>query len=231
MKNLTKAIQFILLFSLFIGKVYAQTYTMPVAGTQTDTVCGGTFYDSGGPSVNYANSANGILILCPALAGHYVMMTFSSIVLNDASDRLRIFSGTDTMSVPLFNLAGPTSSAGCGTTVVSNVSGGCLTIHFKTDAVGNAAGWRALLYCNPTISPIPPGTNCANSVVIPSIPFTDNNQCTECMLNDYQSQPGICNTGYMGEDKVYSYTTSGSETVCITLSNATTKGSELASAL
>jgi len=41
------------------------------------------------------------------------------------------------------------------------------------------------------------------------------------MLNDYQSQNGICNIGYAGEDKVYQYTATEPETVCITTYNAT----------
>ncbi len=219
-----KAKQFFLLCFLLAGKIsYSQlVYNMPATGTQTDTVCGGIFYDSGGPAANYANSANGILVFYPAIAGQFVMMTFTSIGLGDATDRLRIFSGTDTTTVPLFNVAGPTSSAGCGATLVSTDSAcGCLTVHFQSGSTFNASGWRALLYCNPTISIIPPGTNCANPVSISSIPFTDSNQCTECMLNDYQTQSGICNVGYAGEDKVYRYTATGPETVCITTYNAT----------
>jgi hypothetical protein len=41
------------------------------------------------------------------------------------------------------------------------------------------------------------------------------------MGNDYQSQTGICNTTYAGEDRVYKYTAAGPETVCITMSNTT----------
>src|SRR5712675_3454519 len=101
MQNLTKTIKLILLCSLFAGKAaHAQmVYNMPVTGTQTDTVCGGIFYDSGGPAANYANSANGILVFYPAVTGQFVMMTFTSISLGDATDRLRIFSGTDTTTV------------------------------------------------------------------------------------------------------------------------------------
>jgi hypothetical protein len=197
-------------------------YTMPATGTQTDTVCGGIFYDSGGPVGNYTNSGNGIMVLCSALPGQFVLQEFTSITLNDASDRLRIFSGSDTMGIPLAIFAGPMSSAGCGTILVStDSSGGCLTAHFRSGSTGNASGWKALLYCNPTVSTILQGTDCANPVVIPSIPFTDANQCTECMANNYQAQGGICNATYAGEDKVYQYTASGPETVCITMSNTT----------
>lgn len=215
---------FILIFFFLTGKVaYSQAvYTMPVTGTQTDTACGGIFYDSGGPSVNYANSANGTIVFCPAVLGQFTMMQFTHINLSDASDRLRIFSGSDTMSAPLATFAGPMTATGCITTLVSvDSSGGCLTAHFISNSVSNAAGWRALLYCNPIISAIPSGTNCANPDIIPSIPFTDTNQCTECMINDYQTQPGICNIGNAGEDRVYQYTAAGPETVCITMSSTT----------
>lgn len=214
----------ILICFLLAGQIaYPQAiYTMPVTGTQTDTVCGGMFYDSGGPVGNYSNNGNGILVFCPAIPGQFVMLSFTSINLADAGDRLRIFSGTDTLGIPSFNVAGPTTSAGCGAVVISNdSSSGCLTVHFRSDAVINASGWRAILYCNPTMSVIPPGTNCANPVSISSIPFIHTGQCTECMINDYQTQSGICNTTYAGEDRVYQYTTTGPETVCITMSNTT----------
>lgn len=214
---------FILACFLFAGKIaYSQaTYTMPVSGIQTDTACGGMFYDSGGPAGNYSNNENGIMIFCPAVTGQYVMMQFTSITLNDGGDRLRIFGGTDTLGIPLLNLAGFTSMAGCGTTIVSNVAGGCLTVHFRTDVSGFTMGWRAVLYCVPTPSAAPPlGMNCANPVSIPSIPFSDNG-CTECLSNSYQTQAGICNATYAGEDRVYQYTAAGTETVCITMSNTT----------
>jgi len=62
------------------------------------------------------------------------------------------------------------------------------------------------------------GATCVNPVVIPAVPYADFTQCTQGMGNDYQSQGGICNTSYAGEDLVYSYTTFGPECDSIILS-------------
>jgi hypothetical protein len=203
-------------------------YYVPASGTLGPVYsCGSPFYDSAlDLAVNYANGENGLTKLCPAVASQYVTISFTSITLNDAGDRLRIFSGTpastftaDTSGIPLFNLAGPTSSAGCGSTITSNVSGGCLTAHFKSDAVGNSAGWVSNLTCSPTPSPGPlPGSTCANAIVISALPYNVNNHTTQCYGADYTSQTGICNTSYTGEDRVYQYTSTGPECTSITLS-------------
>src|SRR5258706_9753997 len=203
-------------------------YYVPVSGTLGPFYsCGSPFYDSAlDLPVNYSNNANGMVKLCPAVANQYVTISFTSIFLNDAGDRLRIFSGTpastftaDTSAVPLFNLAGPTSSAGCGSVVTSNVSGGCLTAHFKSDGLGNLAGWVSNLTCSPTPSPGPlQGSTCANATVISALPYSITSHTTQCYGADYTSQTGICNTSYSGEDRVYQYTATGPECTSITLS-------------
>jgi hypothetical protein len=178
---------------------------------------------------NYSANVNGLVKICPATANQYVTISFTSINLADAGDRLRIFSGTpvssftaDTSGIPLFNLAGLTNSAGCGSVVTSNVSGGCLTSHFKTDAAGFAAGWIANVTCSPTPSAGPlPGSTCANPTVISALPYNVTSHTTQCYSADYTSQLGICNTTYTGEDRVYQYTAIGPECTSITLSGTT----------
>jgi Secretion system C-terminal sorting domain len=214
--------------SLVVNNCY---YYVPASGTLGPYFsCGSPFYDSAlDLAVNYANNENGLTKFCPAVATQYVTISFTSVTLNDAGDRLRIFSGTpsstftaDTTGIPLLNLAGPTSSAGCGSTITSNVSGGCLTAHFKSDGAGNAAGWVSNLTCSPTPSPGPlPGSTCANAIVISALPYSVTNHTTQCYGADYTSQTGICNTSYTGEDRVYQYTATGPECTSMTLSATT----------
>src|SRR5258706_8409136 len=203
-------------------------YYVPASGTLGPFCsCGSPFYDSAlDLPVNYSNSANGLVKLCPAVASQYVTISFTSISLSDAGDRLRIFSGTpsstftaDTSGAPLFNLAGPTSSAGCGSVVTSNVSRGCLTAHFKSDGIGNSAGWVSNITCSPTPSAGPlPGSTCGNPTVIAALPYSVTSHTTQCYGSDYQLQSGICNTTYNGEDRVYQYTATGPECTSMTLS-------------
>jgi hypothetical protein len=133
-------------------------YYVPASGTLGPYyTCGSPFYDSALDNpINYSNNVNGLVKFCPAVVGQYVTVSFTSLNLNDAGDRLRIFSGTpsstftaDTSGIPLFNIAGFTSCVSCAV-VTSNVSGGCLTSHFRTDAAGNAAGWVANVTCSST---------------------------------------------------------------------------------
>ncbi len=136
--------------------VQACYYYVPATGASGPlTTCNSPFYDSALDNpVNYSNNVNGLVKFCPAVAGQYITISFSSIAINDAGDRLRIFSGTpsstwtaDTSGVPLITIVGPQFSAS-GPTITSNVSGGCLTSHFKTDAAGNAAGWVSSVTCS-----------------------------------------------------------------------------------
>lgn len=84
--------------------------------------------------------------------------------------------------------------------------------------------------CNPfnvTISPptggTPLGTTCANNMPL-AIPSTTTNQSTLCYGNDItNSTPGVGTTNYLsGEDKVYTFTTTGPECIGITITGAST---------
>ncbi len=64
------------------------------------------------------------------------------------------------------------------------------------------------------------GATCANAVNIPSLPYTVLNESTACTGNDYtNASTGSCGTLYeSGEDKVYQFTSAGTECISITLS-------------
>ena len=163
-----------------------------------------------------------MLIFCPTVLGQYVTLIFSSMALMDAGDILRLYSGTGTGGPLLQTFQGPLNTTSfCGAVVSQDVSGGCLTAQFFTSPAGVAAGWSAQLSCSPTPSITPSGTDCSSPVAIASVPYAATAHCTQCMLNDYQNQTGICNNTYSGEDRVYSYVTSASETDCITMSGTT----------
>lgn len=76
-----------------------------------------------------------------------------------------------------------------------------------------------------TTNPLPTsGLTCANAVPIPSLPYNVASESTACMGNDYTAvTPGICNgTFAFGEDKVYSYTATGTECISVTLTGTST---------
>ncbi len=64
----------------------------------------------------------------------------------------------------------------------------------------------------------PAGTNCANPLVVTSLPYNDNDATTAGFGDDYSSTP--CNAVYIGgDDKVYTYTPANNEMVNVTVSN------------
>ena len=69
------------------------------------------------------------------------------------------------------------------------------------------------------------GSNCANPDDILGLPFSRTNETTKCLANDYtNASPGSCGTAYeVGEDKVYRYvkTSTNSECINISVTNAT----------
>jgi hypothetical protein len=74
-------------------------------------------------------------------------------------------------------------------------------------------------------NPLPvTGLTCANAVNIAALPYNVAGESTACMGNDYTAAtPGICNgTFAFGEDKVYSYTATGTECISITLTGTST---------
>lgn len=210
---------FILICFLLAGKiVYPQAvYIMPESGFHTFNACCGLFYDSGGPSADYSNNESGVVTFCPSVPGQFLSVTFFYFS-TDLNDHLRVYNGNDT-TLLLGNISGIGMS--CIIFDSSDSTNGCLTFKFISDSNSTNTGWEASFVCTPEACTFPPGTNCTNPVIIPSFPYSGCYECTRCMVNDFQSQTGICNTGYAGEDRVYQYTTTGTETVCITMSNTT----------
>ncbi|HLG35518.1 MAG TPA: T9SS type A sorting domain-containing protein [Bacteroidia bacterium] len=213
----------ILIFLLAaVRSVKAQTIiNMPISGTQTVTTCHGIFYDSGGAGGNYSNNENGVLTICPDTAGQYVSVSITSFATEAAFDVLSVYNGTSITS-PILAPSPLSGNLTCLSPLTSSDTSGCLTFRFITNGSNTQSGWIGNVGCtwSPTVT-TPVGATCANPVVIPSVPFTDSAQCTQCMLNDYTNQSGICNTTYAGEDRVYVYTTTAPETDCITMSNTT----------
>src|SRR6266496_5056632 len=227
MQTLTKTIKLILLCFFLAGKiVYSQSvhttpqavYIMPSTGVYTYNTCCGLFYDSGGPSANYSNNEYGLATFCPSIPGQYLSVTFFSFSSN-FNDHLIIFNGMDTNSSPLANLSGPGISC---TRIESGDSSGCLTFLFTSDATSTSIGWEASFACVPAPCTAVPGTDCANPVIIPSIPHSGCSDCTTCMGNEYNaSTPGTCSVSpnNMGDDITYQYTATDPECLNITLNN------------
>ncbi len=146
--------------------------TSPWAGPFTFTTadpppaCGENFYDDGGISSNYSNSANITTTICPDVPGDAVNVTFTFFSTeNNGStgcyDGLTIHDGPDT-SAPTINPT--TGTIWCwdrndttpngtgdlqGMTITSTDGSGCLTFVFTSDGSVNREGWEATVGCAP----------------------------------------------------------------------------------
>lgn len=120
----------------------------------TYTAPSGTFYDSGGPSGNYANDERKLYLIKPAGATQ-ITLTFSTFQLENNWDFLYVYDG-DHLNAPLLGRY-------TGSTIPAPItsSGNALLIQFRSDCATVAAGWAASWNTNgsgPTSDTIRPTT-------------------------------------------------------------------------
>jgi gliding motility-associated-like protein len=108
-------------------------------------VCGGNFVDSGSIGGNYSNNENRTTTICPVNPGDLVTVTFTAFNVQNNSDFLRVYDGSDATAPLLANLTGTTLPPAFTASSVS----GCLTFVFTSNATTTAAGWASNVTCNP----------------------------------------------------------------------------------
>lgn len=122
-------------------------------------VCGGQFYDNGGPNGNYANNADNITTICPPNPGDFVTVVFTSFNTEVNFDALYVFNG-NSIAAPLIasgnaaaNVPGGLAGGYWGTTIpgpfTSSSPDGCLTFRFRSDGSVTPSGWVANVFCAP----------------------------------------------------------------------------------
>jgi PKD repeat protein len=117
--------------------------------------CSGTFFDSGGPSANYANNSNYSMLFLPGITGSKLQADFTSFNLEASSgcskDYLKIYDGISALS-PLIGTYCGTSSPGI---VTATNDDGALFFVFHSNQAATLEGWAANLVCTaiPTANP------------------------------------------------------------------------------
>ena len=152
-------------------------YQMGASGASI-TACSGTLYDNGG-AADYGNSLNSTITIYPATAGNMVNLNFSAFATENNWDGLVIYNGNST-AAPIISsglAAGTGSATNCpagsyyGTvspgTVTSTAADGSLTLQFRSDGSGVAAGFVASISCTP-----PPACSAPTSLASGSITGT-----------------------------------------------------------
>jgi hypothetical protein len=113
--------------------------------TQT-IACGGTFTDANGAN-NYCANASDTWLICPANAGEFVTLNFTSFATEATYDVLVIRNGSASGTI-LGTFSGNASPG----TITSTAANGCLYASFTSDNLTNGAGWLANVTCAPTPS-------------------------------------------------------------------------------
>jgi len=103
--------------------------------------CGGTFYDSGGNTGDYANNENFTTTICSSVPGNCIRLNFTFFDLENNYDEMTIYNGPNTAS-PLVGVFTGNVSPGLITG-----SAGCLTIVFSSDGIIRSDGWAASISC------------------------------------------------------------------------------------
>ncbi|WP_201985264.1 CARDB domain-containing protein [Hymenobacter rubidus] len=127
----------------------AQTYSLPVTGSNTITTCSGTLYDDGGPNNSYSTYANGATTIVPATAGNKVRLQFTSFAVEAYYDHVYIYDGSN-ISAPLI---GSYDSSNPPTTVYGTTASGALTVQLTSDGIGQYSGFAATIGCVTTVPP------------------------------------------------------------------------------
>ncbi len=143
-------------------------YTHPTEGLQSTYLgacmvnidCGETpsYYDDGGPTINYANSINHYYrTFCPDAPGKCMRATINDFSIEDDGwggcyDYLTISNGPTQNSPILWEGCGSSGSpvtrdGSYSSTITSTDPSGCLTFRFYSDGTVNESGWDISLSC------------------------------------------------------------------------------------
>ena len=122
-------------------------------------VCGGTFTDPAGATINYASNSDYTVTIVPTNPGDVVTVTFTSFDTEVNWDALYVFDGNSiaapqiASSNPAANVPGGLAGGFWGTTIpgpfTSTSANGNLTFRFRSDGTLNRAGWIANVTCAP----------------------------------------------------------------------------------
>ena len=132
----------------------------------TYTVCGGKFFDIGGPTANYSDNQATTVTLIPSDPNKKLSVTFNHF-LTSAGDYLYVYNGINASATQIARLSGPNYG-----TITSSAPDGSLTFHFTSTNGSTSDGWEATISTN--YIPDDLTMLCDGEYIVSSARFTDN---------------------------------------------------------
>lgn len=106
------------------------------------TVCGGKFFDNGGPLANYSDNMSTTVTLIPSDPNKKLSVTFNRFHTN-TDDFLYVYDGNNSSATQIARLSGWNYG-----TITSSAPDGSLTFQFTSTNGGNTDGWEATISTN-----------------------------------------------------------------------------------
>ncbi|MEO1258649.1 MAG: T9SS type A sorting domain-containing protein [Bacteroidota bacterium] len=148
---------------------FISDYSEPFAFT-TSPLCGGSFYDLGGPNEHYPTNLSFAQTFCPDQPGGAVSLHFDTINIAACCDTLAIYDGP-TVDYSLLTLY---QGGNMGTIEAENPNG-CLTLEFISHDTARM-GWEGSVSCVECVAPGPVSVEYVPSfrLVWPYMPAVDH---------------------------------------------------------
>ncbi|MEZ4961779.1 MAG: gliding motility-associated C-terminal domain-containing protein [Saprospiraceae bacterium] len=176
--------------------------------------CGGTLFDSGGPSGDYSSNENYTFTICPQQNHQCISLEMVAFSMEAGFDNLSIYEGMNTAGQQITNFTA------AGNNVLLQTPSNCITLLFNSDASVNDTGFELTWQCFDAPCSIPPPSTCDNPTVVPSLPYAANDLTTCSMVNNYSNSPCGDDDFLSSDDVVFTYTSPGDECISISISGS-----------
>jgi len=120
------------------------------------TICSGTFTDTGDLNGDYQNDEDQVITFTPDVANNLISVTFNEFTVEDGFDFLTVYNGSSTSAPVLAILTGNITTP---VTFLSDAVNGALTFQFVSDFQNTNTGWSAAINCVPNTVVPPCATN------------------------------------------------------------------------
>lgn len=181
-------------------------------GTVNNTTeCSGTLYDSGGPNAGYGLLQNLTFTVCPTDPFQCLAINLEEFSI-ESGDFLTIYAGANTNAPQIGQYTG------FGSNQEFELTSSCFTVQFQSDFLPLFfEGFKLTWECKDTPCTLPPIVSCADPVVIPTLPYSNDGLSTCGAGNTVATGPCSNDEHLLNEEYIFTYDSPGDECISISL--------------